>query len=72
MWFWYAGSCGGGVLGLGSLGGGSHGRVPIEQAAATVAGEELTFAELVPHLRADAHSAAGTLLIFGKGEAGSA
>jgi hypothetical protein len=69
--FWDAGSGGGGVLGLGGFWSGGHGRVPVEEAAATVAGEQLAFAKLVPHLGADAHAAAGTLLIFREGEAGA-
>ena len=59
-------------LGLRSFGGGGHGGIPVEDAAATVAGEQLALAELVPGLRADAHAAAGALLIFGAGQAGAA
>lgn len=59
-------------LGLGGFGRGGHGRVPIDNAAATVAGEQLALAKLVPDLRPDAHSAAHALLIVDAGEACSA
>ena len=65
-------ACGGGVLGFRSFGSGRHGRVPVEQAAATVAGEKFALAELVPHLGADAHAAAGALLVIDAGDAGAA
>jgi len=61
--------------GLGSFGRGgewSEGRVPVEQAAATVAGEQLAFAELVPDLRAHAHAASDALLVFNASQAGAA
>ncbi len=48
---------------------GSHGGIPVEDAAATIAGEQLAFAELVPHLGADAHATAQALLIIDAGEA---
>ena len=47
-------------------------RIPVEQAAATVAAEQLALAKLVPDLRAHAHAAAGALLILGAGDAGAA
>ena len=50
-------------LRLRSLGSRLHGRVPKNQAAATVAGEQFALAKLVPRLRANAHAAAGALLI---------
>ena len=56
---------------MGRLGCGGHGGVPVEEAAATVAGEQFAFAELVPGLGADAHAAGGALLIFSAGEAGA-
>lgn len=56
-------------LGLRRLGRGSHGGIPVENAAATIAGEQLAFAELVPHLGANAHAAAQTLLIIDAGQA---
>ena len=65
--------CGDALPGLRlGFGGGRHGRVPIEQAAATVAGEQLALAKLVPGLRANAHAAAGALLIINAGKAGAA
>ena len=57
---------------MGGFRGRSHGRVPVEEAAATVAGEQLAFAELIPHLWADAHAAAGALLVIDAGETGAA
>ena len=51
---------------------GGHRRVPVEQAVATVAGEQLAFAKLVPHLGPDAHAATGALLIFNAGETSAA
>ena len=75
------GACGAGLawgaagtghgLGLGSFGGGSHGGIPVKNAAATVAGEHLALAELVPHLGANAHAAADALLIVDAGHAGA-
>jgi len=73
MVFLNARSCGG--RGLRRFGGwrrGGHGRVPIEQATATIAGEQLALAELVPHLGPNAHAAAGTLLVVNAGQAGAA
>jgi len=67
-----AGARGGGVLGLRLFRGGSHGRVPVEQAAATIAGEQFALAELVPRLGPDAHAAASALLIIYAGQAGAA
>jgi len=58
-------------LWLGSFGSRRHGWIPVKDAAATVAGEQLALAELVPGLGADAHAAAGTLLIFGASQAGA-
>jgi len=51
---------------------GVDGRIPVEQPAATVTGQQLALAELVPGLRANAHAAAGALLIFGAGDGGAA
>ncbi len=65
---WGAAGSGNG-FGLRRLGGRLHRRIPVEQAAATVAGEQLAVAKLVPGLRAHAHAAAGALLIFGAGDA---
>ena len=45
------------------------GGVEVEEAAATVADEELAFSKLIPHLRADSHLAAAALLALGFGEA---
>ena len=45
-----------------------HCRVPVEKAAATVAGEQLALAKLVPHLRAHTHAASGALLVLGAGD----
>lgn len=70
--FWDTGARGGNVLGLRGFGGGGHGRVPVEQAAATIAGQQFAFAELVPHLGSDAHAATCALLVFRAGEAGAA
>lgn len=42
-------------------------RIPVKQTAATVAGKKLALTELVPRLRADAHAAAGALLVFRAG-----
>lgn len=57
---------------LRGLGGGSHGRIPVEDATATVAGEHLALAELVPHLGPNAHAAACALLIINACDARSA
>lgn len=51
---------------------GRHGRVPVEEAGATVAGEQLALAELVPHLGTNTHTAAGALLIVNAGQSGAA
>ena len=59
-------------LRLGSFGRRRHGGVPVNNAAATVAGEQLALAELIPHLGPDAHAAAHALLIVNAGEAGAA
>src|SRR5580658_5542794 len=72
MRLWDAGACSGSVLRLGGLGGWGHGRVPVKEAAATVAGEQLAFAELIPHLWSNAHAAAGALLVVDAGETGAA
>jgi len=61
-----------GLRGLGSRVGWSHGRIPVEEPSATVAGEQFTLAQLVPCLRTNAHAATGALLIFNAGNAGSA
>src|SRR5689334_4116641 len=50
----------------------SHDGIPIEQAAAAIAGEKLTFAELIPGLGTQAHPAAGALLVFRTGQARAA
>lgn len=60
------------MLRLRGFGSGRHGRVPVEQAGATVACKQLSLAELVPSLWADAHAASGTLLILSTGQAGAA
>ncbi len=65
-------ACAGDGLGLRLFGRGSEGGIPVEDAAATVAGEQLAFAELVPHLRANTHAAAEALLIDDESEAGAA
>jgi len=52
------------VRGLRSLGRRGHGRVPVEEAAATVASEHLALAKLIPHLRPHTHAAASTLLVI--------
>ena len=57
---------------LGRSGRGRHRRIPVEEPAATVAGQQLPFAELVPGLGADTHAAAGALLIVDAGDAGAA
>ncbi len=49
-----------------------HRRVPVEQAVATVAGEQLAFTKLVPRLWPDSHAAAGALHIFNAGKASAA
>jgi hypothetical protein len=49
-----------------------HGRVPVEEAGATVAGEQFAFAKLVPGLGTDAYATAGALLIFSAGNTGAA
>jgi hypothetical protein len=59
-------------LRLRSRGNRRHGRVPVKQAAATVAGEQLALAKLIPHLRTHTHAAAGALLIIDAGDAGAA
>ena len=64
------GTCGGAAgtgdwLGLRRFGRGRHGWIPVKEPAATVAGEQLALAKLVPDLRAYAHAAAGALLIIG-------
>jgi len=59
-------------LRLGRFGSGRHGRVPVEQPAATVAGEQFALAQLVPGLGTHAHAAAGALLVFDAGQAGAA
>ncbi len=64
----HAGNC----LGPGSFGGRGHGWIPVQYAPATIAGEHFAFAELVPHLRPDAHAAAGALLVVDAGDAGAA
>jgi len=51
---------------------GNHGRVPVEEAGATVAGEQFAFAKLVPGLGTDAYATAGALLIFSAGNTGAA
>src|SRR5580692_11644123 len=53
---------------LRSLGGRRHGRVPIKQAAATVAVQQFALAKLIPHLRTHTHAAAGALLIIDAGD----
>jgi len=58
-------------LGLRSFRGRGHGWIPVKNAAATVAGKQHAFAQLVPHLGPDAHAAADTLLIVDAGEAGA-
>jgi hypothetical protein len=63
-----AGNC----FGLGCFGNGLHCRVPIDKAAAAVAGEQLALTKLVPGLRANAHAASGALLILGAGDSGAA
>lgn len=63
---------GGGVLRLGGFRGRGHCRVPVEEAAATVAAEQLAFAKLIPHLGSNAHAAPGALLIVDAGQAGAA
>lgn len=65
-------ACAGDWLWLGGFGCGRHGRVPVNDAAATVAGEQLAFAELIPHLGPDTHAAAYALLIVDAGQTGSA
>ena len=60
------------MLGLGRFGGRSHRRIPIEQAAATIARQQFAFAKLVPHLGSDTHAAAGALLVFRARQAGAA
>src|ERR1700735_1138754 len=71
---WFArGAAGAGKhFGLRRFGCGLQSRVPIEQAVATVAAEQLALAELVPGLRAHAHAAGGALLVYGKGDGGAA
>jgi hypothetical protein len=57
---------------LGWVGGRDHGRVPVEESGATVAGEQFAFAKLVPGLGTDSYAAAGALLIFSAGNTGAA
>jgi hypothetical protein len=57
---------------LGRFGGRGHGWIPIEQAAAAIAGEQFAFAKLIPGLRTNTHAAAGALLVVDAGEAGAA
>lgn len=64
-----AAGCGFSLRRLGRWG---HGRVPVEQASATVAREQLPRAKLVPRLRAHAHAASGALLIVDAGQSGAA
>lgn len=59
-------------FGLRGLGGGGHGRVPVEDAAATVAGEKFALAELIPHLGTNTHSATCALLIVDTRQSGAA
>ena len=59
-------------LGLWGFGGGGHGWIPVKNAPTTVAAEHFAFAQLVPHLRANAHAAAGALLVVDAGNAGAA
>jgi hypothetical protein len=54
------------------FGRGSHRRVPVKDSIATVAGEQLALAQLIPHLGTDAHAAAHTLLIVYAGQTGAA
>ena len=61
-----AAGSGRGVFGAGPL------QVPVEQPSATVAGEQLAFAELVPHLGAYAHAAANALLVVDARNPGAA
>jgi len=49
---------------LRGLGRRSHSWIPVEETAATVAGEQFSLAELIPHLRTHAHAAAGALLVI--------
>lgn len=65
-----AGTCG--KLGLRFFGCRRDHGVPIKQAAATIAGKELAFAELIPDLGANPHAAAKALLVIGAGNAGAA
>jgi len=62
-----AGDC----LRLRRFGCGDNRGVPIEQPAAAIAGEQLALAELIPGLRTDAHTAAGTLLILSQRDCGA-
>ena len=54
------------------LGSRGHGWIPVEEAAATVTGEEFALSELVPHLRSHTHAAAGALLVIDTCNAGAA
>ncbi len=65
-------ACTGDWLGLGGFGRGGHGRVPVNDSTATVAGEQLAFANLIPNLGADTHAAASALLIIDAREASAA
>ncbi len=58
-------------LGLGGLGCGGHGRVPVDNAAATVAGKKLALTELIPYLGPDTHTASHALLIVDTRETGT-
>jgi hypothetical protein len=60
------------VFGLRSFWDWGHGWVPVEEATATVAGEQLALAKLIPRLRPDAHAAAGALLVVDAGDSGAA
>ena len=59
-------------FGLRGLGGGGHGRVPVEDAAATVAGEKFALTELIPHLGTNAHATTRALLIVDTRQSGAA
>lgn len=67
----WSAACAGDGFGLRSFGSGSHGRVPVKDAAATVADEEFALAKLIPYLRTDSHAAAHALLIVSAGKTGS-
>src|ERR1700735_1818879 len=57
--------------GLGRFRRRSHIGIPIKQPAATVAGQQLALAKLVPHLRTNPHPAAVALLILSTRQAGA-